>query len=617
MDPSNKLLSDIVTFRTYSKHLPMFSRRETWEETVNRSMTMHLDKFPKLSKEILSAFSYVHDREVLGSMRGMQFNGAAVLKNNVRQYNCAFVAVNDTRVFGEILFTLLSGAGVGFSVQSRHISSLPRVLAPKEEGYYVVHDSIEGWAEALNTLVEAYFYRKIKPQFDFSMIRAKGELLVTTGARAPGSEPLKHMLEAVEAKFKMAIGRKLLDIEVHDIICMVSDCVLAGGIRRAALISLFDKTSTDMLKCKSGDWYLKHPYRARANNSAILLRSTTTKDEFMALYKSCQESGAGEPGFLWTNDLDMGCNPCNEVNLHDGQFCNLSSVNQTGVSDKADFLARVKAASFIGTLQASYTDFHYLRPLWKEVTEREALIGVSFTGIADSGDTVTDGWLREAAQLVLDTNERVAKKIGINKAARTTVLKPEGSSSATVGSSSGVHDRHDEFYLRRVRISEDDALAKYLRSVVPELCEEAKNEANTMVVTIPQKSPPGAKLRKNSSALELWSRVKRYNINWIAPGHRSGANHNNVSCTINVKDHEWESLGEVLWADRETYTGVSLLPYDGGNYVQAPFESCDESVFNKMNSYVKEIDLRQVIEESDQTTRSGTVACGGGACEIV
>lgn len=617
MEPSNKLLSDIVTFRTYAKHLPVFGRREVWEESVNRSMTMHLDKFPKMSKEILSAFSYVHDREVLGSMRGLQFNGPAVLKNNVRQYNCAFVAVDDSKAFSEILFVLLSGTGVGFSVQQRHISRLPKVQQPLESGYYIVHDSIEGWAESVNVLMESYFFRKIKPNFDFSMVRAKGEQLVTTGAKAPGPAPLKAMLEAVDAILKNAVGRKLTDIEVHDIVCLISDCVLAGGIRRAALISLFDRWSQAMLHAKTGEWYNKYAYRGRANNSAVLPRGEVTKEEFLAIYNICKESGAGEPGFFWTDDPDMGCNPCVEVSEWSGQFCNLSTANQTGITTKHEFLARIKAAATIGTLQASYTDFQYLRPFWREITEKEALIGVSFTGIADAGDIVTNEWLREGAQLVLDTNERIAKKIGINKSARCTVLKPEGSSSATVGSSSGIHDRHDDFYLRRVRISQDDALAKYLWSVVPGLCEEAKNEANTMVIAIPQKSPPGAKIRRNSTALALWNRAKAYNINWITPGHRSGPNHNNVSCTINVKPDEWEALGEALWNDRALYTGISLLPYDGGSYVQAPFQSCDEATFNKYNALVKEIDLRQIIETTDNTTRSATISCGGGACELV
>ena len=311
MDNSSALLSQIVSFRTYAKHLSHLSRRETWEETVNRSMVMHLDRFPKLSKKIMNAFEFVLDKECLTSMRGMQFGGQGVLKNNLRLFNCAFTAIDDTRVFGEILFCLLSGTGVGYSVQKEHVVKLPTIQLPRDEGYFTVHDSIEGWAQALDALMDAYFYRKVKPQFDFSMIRAKGSPLVTTGAKAPGPEPLKHALKEIEIRLKAAVGRKLKPIEVHDIICIGSDCVLAGGIRRAALICLFSRDDEEMLKSKSGNWWEKHPYRARANNSAVLPRGEVTKDEFYHIFDICRKSGSGEPGFSWSgNPLVTGFNPC-------------------------------------------------------------------------------------------------------------------------------------------------------------------------------------------------------------------------------------------------------------------------------------------------------------------
>jgi hypothetical protein len=749
---SNDLLSAIVTYRTYSKHLPHLSRRETWEEAVNRNMTMHLDRFPKLSKKIMSAFSYVHDRETLGSMRSLQFGGKAMLRNNLRGFNCSFTNVDSPRVFGEILFLLLSGTGVGFSVQRRHISQLPKVQQPVEEGAFVVHDSIEGWAQALDVLMESYFFKRIRPQFDFFQIRPKGSRLVTSGAKAPGPEPLKHMLQVVESKLKIAIGRKLSDIEVHDIVTIISDCVLAGGIRRSALISLFDRDSKEMLASKSGSWWEKHPYRARANNSVVLPRGEVTQEEFNHIFDICKKSKSGEPGFFWTNNLDWGTNPCSpawstlltpngiktmgeikvgdkiwsgkqwtevvnktmtgikkvyayrtgggtfygtenhrvvsdgvkievkyaktidacnhpnssvldkktyeiqkvdyiseeavfditvaadehtywtdgllvsncgEVSLNasgnGGQLCNLTSVNQTGVKNKQDLINRVKAATVIGTLQASYTDFPFLRPGWKEITDKEALLGVSFTGIADAASIVSPEWINDAVKAALETNESIAKLIGINPAARVTTVKPEGSGSTVVGSSSGIHARWSKnTYLRRIRMVKDDALSKYLMATIPDLCEDSVNEANTIVVTIPQKSPAGCIGREDESALDLLNRVIFYNKNWVHPGHRSGDNRNNVSCTISVKDNEWDLVKDFMWTNREFYSGISLLPYEETStiYKQLPFETCNEETYTKYMGLVKEIDLRQVLETEDTTSQRENLACASGACLV-
>lgn len=927
MNSSNRLLSEIVAFRTYAKFLSHLGRRESLEETINRNMYQHLDRFPKLSKDIVKAYQRVHSLEVMPSMRALQFSGDAILKNNVRQYNCSFTPVNDVRVFGEILFLLLSGVGVGFSVQKRHIQDLPKIKPPKESGFFVIQDSIMGWAQALDLLVDAYFLGRVKPNFDFGDIRAKGSYLVTTGALAPGPEPLKKMLELVEAKLKNAMGRKLTDLECHDIICIVSDAVLAGGIRRAALISLFDRDSQDMLKCKSGEWWNNAPWRARANNSVVLPRSKVSQEEFYALFETCQASGSGEPGFFWTNDEDWGTNPCCftgdtlvatadgrnavtikelcdegykgpvysmlsqigqvvtsycsnvwvsrknaelvkvtlddgssfrctpdhrimlrtgqyvqaseliagtslmpfnsfkrkdrnyrmissntgrdlaqyahvaqafglikegyekqhihhkdgnglndllsnletisasehnrehmlgssnsffkirnveqwkkkqskrqkgiintnsngisseefvlritektielgrelkvkealeicnlkfmnksrladlqteslsnfcrevysrynhkvksveylqecedvydmtvegthnfaiitsskdsnfiessgvfvhncEIALNPNQFCNLTTINQTGIRSEKDFLNRVYAATLIGTLQASYTDFSYLRPIWQKQTEEEALLGVSFTGIADSTNTINSDLLHKGASLVLDVNEKYAKKLGINQAQRTTAIKPEGSSSCVFGSSSGIHARHSQYYIRRIRMNKDDALAVYLSSVIPELVEPDMFSSTGVVVSIPQESPEGALLRENETALGQLERALNYRQNWIEPGFRSGANQHNVSVTISVKETEWDQLKKEMWKSREMYSGISLLPFDGGNYQQAPFEECTKEKFQDMNKLVKEIDLKLVREDRDVTNRIDQLACSGGACEI-
>ena len=617
MNLSNKLLSDIVFFRSYPKYLPHLQRRESFEETINRDMTMHLDRFPKLSKDIIKAFGFVHDREVMPSMRSLQFAGSGIQKNNLRNFNCSYEAIDHPKAFGEILFLLLSGCGVGFSVQGHHIEQLPTIKIPRQEGIHIVQDSIAGWGCALDTLVEAYFYNRVRPIFDFSKISPKGTILPTTGAKAPGAGPLEHALKEIELRLKAAQGRKLRDIEIHDIICIASDCVLAGGIRRSSLISLFDRNSTSMLKCKSGDWYTRHPYRARANNSAVMPRNEVTYDEFYFVYNMCKDSKSGEPGILWVNDKNMLVNPCGEISLLPMQLCNLTTVNQTGITTKKEFLQRVHAAAFLGTLQAAFTDFPFMRETWKETTEREALIGVSFTGIADNSGLVTTEWLHEGAKLVLETNEKYAKKIGINLAARATTLKPEGSSSCVLCSSSGIHARHDKHYLRRVRISKNEALAAYLQATIPQLVEDDKFTANTIVVTIPQESPSNALIRSEETANSLFDRVLFYNENWVRTGHRSGSNYNNVSATINLKDDEWDSFRERLWNERDRYNAISLLPYDTGIYQQAPFETCTKEKYEELIKVVQDVDLRDVIEGDDHTTLLQNLACSGGACEII
>lgn len=616
MNNSNKLLSDIVSFRTYAKHLPTFGRREVFEETLNRNLQMHLDKFPKLSKDIIKAFQRVHEYKVMPSMRALQFGGEAILKNNVRSYNCAFNNIDDARVFGEILFVLLSGTGDGYSVQRRHVNKLPTLQMPREEGIYTVHDSIIGWAQALDMLIDAYFFGRMRPLFDVSMVRPKGSYLVTTGSKAPGPAPLKHMLEQVELRLKAAVGRRLKPIEIHDIVCIIADCVLSGGIRRAALICLFDRTDEEMLTCKHGSWWEKHPYRARANNTAVLPRDAVNKEQFKYIYDMCIESNAGEPGFFWTNDPNLGTNPCAEISLNSNQFCNLTTINQTGVKDKKDWLNRVYAATLLGTMQAAYTDFPYLRPIWKQTTEHEALLGVSCTGIADASGQINGDWLKEGAQLAKDVNDKYARKLGINPAARITTIKPEGTASCVLGSSSGIHARHAEHYLRRVRMNKDDALALYLKNTIPELVEDDLFSTSGVVVTIPQESPEGAIIRDKETAKSLFERTIHYHDNWIKPGHNSGVNTHNVSVTISYKKEETEELFELLWNHKEAYTAISLLPFDGHVYQQAPFEECTKEVFESFNSMVKEIDLTKVQEADDNTNRIENLACAGGNCEI-
>ncbi len=615
MNKSNRLLSEIVAYRTYAKHLTALNRRESLEETLNRNLTMYLEKYPKLSRDIIKAFKQVHDFNVMPSMRSLQFGGEAIFRNNTRLFNCSFANITYPRIFAEALFLLLSGTGFGYSVQKHHIAQLPSIRKPKEEGTYIVHDSIEGWAEALNQLMSAYFFGGIRPLFDFSKVRQKGSYLVTTGAKAPGPDPLRHMLGKVEEMLRSAIGRKLHTLEVHDVVCLIADCVLSGGIRRAALISLFDRNDTAMLTCKHGSWWERYPHRARANNSAVLPRTETTFEEFKNVYDMCIASNAGEPGFFWTNDIEWGTNPCAEIGLQSNQFCNLTTTNLTGIKNEKDLENRVYAAALLGTLQAGFTDFPYLSEKWRTVTENEALIGCSFTGIADASGLSGDQ-LQKAAKLVLEVNEKYSKKIGINQAARTTAIKPEGTASCVLGSSSGIHARHSGYYLRRVRMNKDDELARYLMRVVPELVEDDIFSPSGVVVTIPQESPEGAITRHQESAEALFDRVKHYYNNWVLPGHRDGANTHNISCTINYKPEEAPLLFHKLWNDRYQYAAVSLLPFSDAIYQQAPFEDCTKETFDKFNKMVKEIDLTKVLEMEDNTNRAEQLACSGGVCEL-
>lgn len=617
MNFNDKLLSDIVAFRTYARYVPDIKRRESLDETCERYLVMHEERFPSIRDDIRRHGQQLLDLRAMPSMRALQFAGPAIKQNNARMFNCSFKAVNDVDSFGEILYLLLSGCGVGFSVQWANVRQLPVVKRPKEEGVFFIQDSIQGWAQALDILVRSYFYGHPKPIFEYGMVREKGALLKTTGARAPGPEPLRKMLVNVENLLRARIGRRLRPIDVHDLVCLISECVRAGGIRRAALISLFDPDDDEMLAAKSGNWFEDHPYRAGANNSAVICRDDEHAwEHFSRVFKALRESNSGEPGIYWTNDPTWGTNPCVEISLQDSQFCNLTTVNQSRASTKHELQEAVMAASFFGTLQAAYTDFDYLRPEWKKTTDLGALLGVSFTGIADAAAR-HDPYLREMAQVAVATNYKTAEAIDIQYADRVTALKPEGSSSAVLGSSSGIHARHAPYYLRRIRLGSDDsALVEYLKAKVPDLMEVDKYGPDSVIITIPQKSPVGAIVRDNETAASLFDRALTYNRDWVAPGHNRGENRNNVSCTLSVREEEWDEVESLLWFNRFSYNGMSILPYDGGSYEQAPFETCDEETYLKYSERVKDLDLREIVEEEDATNMTAIVACAGGACEI-
>jgi len=602
----------------YAKFVPEFNRRETWEELVTRNMNMHIKKYPLLAGEIVDVYKYVYDKKVLPSMRSMQFGGKPIEISPNRIYNCAYLPIDHLDAFAESMFLLLGGTGVGYSVQKHHVEKLPEIRKPNTNRTrrFLVGDSIEGWADAIKVLMKSYFGEHLStPDFDFSDIRPKGAQLVTSGGKAPGPQPLKDCIHKLKGMLDAKEdGQKLSSIEVHDMVCHIADAVLAGGIRRAALISLFSADDQEMISCKSGTWWETNPQRGRANNSAALVRHKITKEFFLDLWKRVEASGAGEPGIYFTNDKDWGTNPCCEIALRPNQFCNLCEVNVSDIESQEDLNNRVKAAAFIGTLQSGYTDFHYLRDVWKRTTEKDALIGVSMTGI---GSGVVLGYnMKEAAKLVKEENARVAELIGINKSARTTTVKPAGTTSLTLGTSSGIHAWHNDYYLRRIRVGKNEAIYQYLAMYHPELVEdEFFRPHDTAVISVPQKSPEGAILR-TESPFQLLDRVKKITQEWVRPGHRTGSNTHNVSATISLKNEDWELAGEWMWENRDFYNGLSVLPHDGGSYIQAPFEDCTKEEYERLFAKLHTIDLSKVVELQDNTDLSGELACAGGACEI-
>lgn len=617
MNVEQSILSDITVYMKYAKYVPELKRRETWTELVDRNKNMHLKKFPQLADEIEEAYKYVYDKKVLPSMRSMQFAGKPVDINNARIFNCSYLPIDDVAAFSEIMFLLLSGCGVGYSVQTHHIEKLPEVRKPLKTKRYLVGDSIEGWADAVKVLMKAYLRGGPLPLFDFRDIRPKGAQLITVGGKAPGPEPLKLALVHVQAILdRKKDGDRLTSLECHDIICHLADAVLSGGIRRAALIALFNLDDEEMLTCKFGNWWEENPQRGRANNTAVLIKSKIDKDTFLDLWKKIELSNSGEPGFIFSNDKDAGTNPCAEINLRANQFCNLCEVNASTIKSQEDLNGRVKAAAFIGTLQASYTDFHYLRDVWKKTTEKEALLGIGMTGIASGA--VLNFSLKEASKVAVEENARVADLIGINKAARVTTVKPSGTTSLVLGTSSGIHAWHDDYYLRRIRIGKNEALFTHLSIYHSELLEDDFFKPNIQaIVTIPQKAPENAITRPKETAIELLERIKKFNKEWIKPGHRKGNNMHNVSATVNIKQHEWETVGDWLWDNKEYFTALSFLPEDLGTYVQAPFETITKEQFEERVQHLHSLDLSKVIEYDDLTALMDQAACAGGACEIV
>ena len=616
---NNEILSDVTVHMKYAKYLPDENRREAWNEIVDRNMAMHIQTYPQLKEEIENVYEqYVRTKRILPSMRSMQFGGRPIEISPNRIYNCAYMPIDSYLSFAEAMFLLLGGTGVGYSVQRHHIEDLPEIRHPKPDRQrrYLIADTIEGWADAVKVLFECYAgIRTSTPVFDYSDIRPKGAPLKTAGGKAPGPQPLRECLVKIEGMLQNTTdGEKLRSIDAHDIMCHIADAVLSGGIRRAAMISLFSADDASMIACKSGSWWENNPQRGRANNSAVIMRHRITKEYFIDLWKRIQESGSGEPGIYFSNDKDWGTNPCCEIALRPYQFCNLTEVNASDVEDQTDLESRVRAAAFIGTLQAGYSDFHYLREIWRKTTEKDALLGVSMTGIASNRVENLD--LEMAAFAAKIENSRVAKLLGIKEAARVTCVKPAGTTSLVLGTSSGIHAWHDEYYIRRIRVGKNEAIYSYLSENHPELVEdEFFNPTQQAVISVPQKAPEGA-ITRSENVFQLLERIKNFSIRWVRTGHREGSNTHNVSATVSIKEDEWDDVGEWMWMNRHYYNGLSVLPYDGGTYTQAPFETCDKKEYERLTESLTNVNLMNVIENTDETNLSGELACAGGQCEI-
>lgn len=579
---------------------------------------MHLLKFPQLKNELDKVYKLVYDKKILPSMRSMQFAGKPIIVNPARNYNCSYLPILHPKAFSEVMFLLLGGTGVGYSVQFHHVSQLPKIIKPKEKNRrHLVGDSIEGWADAVDVLINSYFNGTSKIVFDFSDIRKKGSLLKTSGGRAPGPTPLKICLIKIEEILNnKQEGCQLTSLECHDIICHLADAVLAGGIRRAACISLFSADDDEMISCKYGNWSEKNPQRARANNSAVLLRHRIKEKFFLELWDKIHESKCGEPGIIFSNDCEYGVNPCAEISLRANQLCNLTEINTSTIESQEDFEERVRAATFLGTIQASYTDFHYLRPIWQRTCEKEALLGVSMTGIAVNKLNNLD--IYEGAIEAFKENSRVAELIGINPSARITCIKPAGTTTLVLGcNGSGIHGVHSEYYIRRMRVLKNESIYDYLKNTCPELLEDDYFSLNEAVISIPQKSPAGS-ITRNENVMDLLNRVKHYYNNWVKPGHISGNNTHNVSATISIKDDEWKQVGDWAWENRDYYNGLSVIPYDekSTTFKQMPFETCDKETYNILMKKLVDIDLTKVIELEDDTNLTGEIACQGNACTI-
>ena len=619
---------EYIAASRYARYIDDKGRRERWPETVERyvdyifSRTPAIERDDELKDEIYQA---ILNHEVMPSMRAMMTAGKSADRDNTCVYNCSYLPIDDPKSFDEAMFILLCGTGVGFSVESKYVNQLPEVPAEifKSENVIAVHDSKEGWAKAFRLLL-AHLWAGEIPKWDVSKIRPAGTRLKTFGGRASGPEPLVDLFEFSVATFKNARGRKLNTLECHDLMCKIGEVVVVGGVRRSAMISLSDLDDERIRHAKAGMWWDTHPHRALANNSAVY-NETPPVGKFMEEWLSLHNSHSGERGMFNREaakktvakyghreaDYDFGTNPCSEIILRPYQFCNLTEV-VVRASDNTETLARkVRLAAILGTIQATFTKFPYLRKIWQRNTEEERLLGVSLTGIYDNIAMCEDkGGLNDTLErlrlVARDANKEFAGKLGIAESAAITCVKPSGTVSQLVDSASGIHPRHAKFYVRRVRGDRKDPISQFLISqgVPNEPCVYKPD--NTVVFSFPQRAPDGI-VRADVTPiqhLELWLTYQR-----------SYTEHK-PSITVSVEEKDWPTVGAWVWEHFDELSGVSFLPYDGGTYRQAPYEECTEDEYNELKAKMPTLDWDLFLEETDNVEGAQMLACVSGVCEI-
>jgi len=629
-------ISNYIHASKYARYQEDLGRRETYAETIARVEDMHVRKFPAFAEDTKAAFDFVREKRLLPSMRSLQFGGTAMEANNCRGFNCSATLIDRPRAFSEALYLLLCGCGVGYSVQFRHVEKLPAIARQGNRvEHHVVQDTIEGWANAAYALICGAISGDYV-EFAYHLVRDRGEVLKTSGGRAPGHVPLRQALERARGILLGAQGRQLRPIEVHEILCHFADAVRAGGIRRSAMIALFSLDDGEMLNCKSdASWFDKKPWLARANNSVVLKRDEVSEEQFRRIFKMTRNFG--EPGFVFTEDWDHARNPCSEAGLdpvlvlENGtrltgwSFCNLCEINAASLTSLEDFMAVGKAAALIGTLQASYTDMPYLGQVTERIVRRDALLGIGMTGMQDApGIALNPEYQRLVAETIVYWNNYYAEALGINSAARTTLVKPSGTTTlelmckATPAIGSGIHAHHHGKFIRRVTADELEAPFQHFRKKNPTMC--AQRPDGSWCIEYPVQVGEGATLRGTQTAIEFLDQVRSTELHWVSPGTTRGNLRHSVSNTVTVKDNEWDAVADYLWQNRWDMTNASFLPDTGDTlYSFAPFEAIktpeQERRWRELADAYEVVDYTEMVESGDATDLGGEAACAGGACE--
>lgn len=619
------IYQQVIHSSRYARFIPEKNRRETWDETVNR-LTNYLEtKAPDLKKDISELKQSILNLEVMPSMRLMMTAGEACERDNIAAYNCSYLAVNNKRAFSEALYILMNGTGVGFSCERQETNRLPEVPEKVElcDDVIVVEDSKLGWAKAFKKLI-SHLYEGDIPNFDFTKVRPAGARLKTFGGRASGPDPLKQLFDFVIDTFKQAVGRKLSSIEVHDIMCMIGQIVVVGGVRRSALISLSNLTDRRMREAKMGAWYNDNPHRGLANNS-VAYTETPDSETFMEEWLSLVKSKSGERGMFnriaaqnqaakWGRrdpDLSYGTNPCSEIILRDKQFCNLTEVVVRAGDTEESLKRKIRLATLLGTIQSTLTNFQFLSSEWKKNTEEERLLGVSLTGIMDAKITSDPDpkMLERLREHARTTNEKYAKVLDVPASASITCIKPSGTVSQLVDSASGIHARHNDYYIRTIRMDKKDPIYNFLKEAGIQVEDEQFHPDSTAVFSFPIKAPDGALTRDSKTALEQLELWLTYQRHWCE--HKP-------SVTVSVKDKEWVEVGAWVWKHFDEISGVSFLPHSDHTYPQAPYQDATVDEYKALDKITpKALDWTTFIEEEDNTKGSQELACASGFCEVI